>query len=101
MTSQDNLIWWHRPRNTQHYTKLFESNPQGSTVKADFVEIVGTFDILVKNVQLEHGGEFVCQLVSMQNYTARLTVAGKMHLNSPKLLEFIHSMYIFAFIIVT
>ena len=77
MTAQDNLIWWHRPFGSQRATKLFESNPSGSAVSSQFVEVVGTYDIIVRNVSLEHSGEFMCQLVKMQNYTAQLTVVGE------------------------
>ena len=89
MRNQDNLIWWHHNVQTNVHTKLFESNPSSEFVPVspmknhmeldtntiDF-EIIGSYDILVKNVDVQDSGRYVCELVNLQNYTADLTVVG-------------------------
>ena len=91
MTNQDNLIWWFHSRHTNTYTKLFESNPSSRQysplsdvrkrievdVHAVDFEIIGSYDIVVRNALVQHSGRYICELVNLQNYTAELTVVGE------------------------
>ena len=40
-------------------------------------EVVGHYNLVVKDVEFEDHGEFMCDISSEKNYSAALTIVGK------------------------
>jgi len=81
MNHRDSIAWWHYDRQLG-YVRLFESHPAISKrppvyLNMDKYMIVGHYNLIVKNVSLADGGEYMCELIGRGNHSAYITVVGK------------------------
>ena len=81
MTRIDSVTWWWAPAESAPAT-IFVSNPSATGSAAvhldsDKYEIIGHYNLLIKNVEAKDAGKYACELSNRGNYTAYLTVAGK------------------------
>ena len=81
MTRTDSLTWWWLPTESAP-TIIFVSNPSASGsavvhVDTDKYEIIGHYNLLIKNVEAKDAGKYACELSNRSNYTAYLTVVGE------------------------
>ena len=80
MSHRDTLTWWFK--NELGANKIFVSNPSSQLdvvyINSDKYEIKGHYNLFVKNVTFEDGGEYICDVSNHGNYSATLTVVGEL-----------------------
>ncbi|KAK2148742.1 hypothetical protein LSH36_485g01012 [Paralvinella palmiformis] len=82
MNHRDSIAWWHYDRQLG-YVRLFESHPAISKrppvyLNMDKYMIVGHYNLIVKNVSLADGGEYMCELIGRGNHSAYITVGDQL-----------------------
>ena len=84
LTPKDYLTWWwispvngtRRIFTSQHSS---QSPSDGVNTHSDKFEIVGQYDLWVKEVAMEDHGLYICDISGERNYSAAVTVVGKLH----------------------
>jgi len=75
----DSLAWWHQTAHSS--TRLFLSHgiePEDvSSVDTDKYEIRGHYSLVVKSVDFDDAGVYVCEIAGHGNYTAEVSVLGQ------------------------
>ena len=91
MNPADSITWWRYDR-FLGYVRIYESHPavsiksRGGNVvylNADKYTIIGQYNLLIRNVSLMDGGEYMCELSGRKNHSAFVTVVGKLTILSP------------------
>jgi len=75
----DSLAWWHQT--PDRFTRLFLSHGiepgDMNLVDTDKYEIRGHYNLVIKSAEFSDAGVYVCQITGHGNYTAEVSVLGK------------------------
>ena len=82
MTRTDSLTWWWLPVLESAPRTIFVSNPSATggdavPLDSDKYEIIGHYNLLIKDVEAKDAGKYACELSNRNNHTAYLTVVGE------------------------